>query len=202
MVLDALAATAPDLRSEIPELEAKLQAREAALLLEQRDKPGVSDLVAALRNPEARMSAIKKLNGLDNEAAETLPRLREILKAGDSDATPDANNFLFAVATAIRRFDSSAPTFYRPEDFVPAFTDAMRDLEGIPGKEFSALREEAEIRMFSPRPFDRNEIIAWSDRLKTADPQIQERFVKTLKRSPGLFQLETQDPNLAHALLP
>lgn len=202
LVLDALASTAPDLRSEIPELEAKLQAREAALDLEQRDKPGVTDLVAALRNPEARMSALKKLNGLDSHAAETLPRLREILKAGDSDATPDANNFLFAVATAIRRFDPSAPTFYRPEDFVPAFTDAMRDLKEISGKEVSALREEVEIRMFSPRPFDRNEIIAWSNRLKTADPQIQERFVKTLKRSPGLFQLETQDPNLAQALLP
>ncbi|MDB6039708.1 MAG: polymerase, sigma-24 subunit, subfamily [Verrucomicrobiales bacterium] len=202
LVLDALAATAPDLRSEIPELEAKLQAREAAIVLEQRDKPGVTDLVAALRNPEARMSAIKKLNGLDNQAAETLPRLREILKAGDADATPDANNFLFAVATAIRRFDPPAPTFYRPEDFMPAFTDAMRDLKEISGKEASTLREEAEIRMFSPRPFDRNEIIAWSDRLKTADPQIQERFVKTLKRSPGLLQLETQDPNLAQALLP
>jgi hypothetical protein len=50
--------------------------------------------------------------------------------------------------------------------------------------------------------FDRNEIVTWSDRLKSADPQIQERFVKTLKRSPGLFQLETQDPNLAQALLP
>jgi hypothetical protein len=78
----------------------------------------------------------------------------------------------------------------------------MRDLKGIPGNEASTLREKAEIRMFSPRLFDRNEIITWSDRLKSADPQIQERFVRTLKRSPGLFQLEIQDSNLAQASLP
>ncbi|MCI0536146.1 MAG: hypothetical protein L0Z50_13050, partial [Verrucomicrobiales bacterium] len=132
LVLDALASTAPDLRTEIPELDAKLKSREEAAALEERAKSeeiGVSGLLSALQNPEARMHAIEKIGGLGKQAAEALPRLYEILKTGDSDSRPDANNYLFALVTAIRQIDPSAPTYYRPEELLPAFMDATRDLK-------------------------------------------------------------------------
>ncbi len=65
-----------------------------------------------------------------------------------------------------------------------------------------ALAEEAERRMFSARPFDRNEIVTWVEKLRGADSQIGQAFVRTLKRSPSLSQLENADPDLARVLTP
>jgi RNA polymerase sigma factor (sigma-70 family) len=204
-VLNALAATAPDLRTEIPELDAKLKAREEAKALEdraQKNEVGVASLVEALSNPEARLRAIERLGGLGDRAAEALPRLREILKGGDSDSRPDANNFLFAVATAIRQLDPDAPTYYRTEDLRPVFMDATTELKAKDDKAFSALRDEVEGRMFSPRPLDRNEIAAWAEKLNAADPKLREGFVRGLKRLSAFSQIEIADPELAKALVP
>jgi hypothetical protein len=56
--------------------------------------------------------------------------------------------------------------------------------------------------MFSARPFDRNEIVAWIEKLKGTDPEIGRAFVHKIKRSPSLSQLETSDPEFAKALGP
>src|SRR5262245_66566812 len=105
------------------------------------------------------MHVVEKVAELGKKATDALPRLYEILSAGDSDSRPDANNYLFAVASAIRQIDPTEPTYYRPEELLPAFMDATRDLKAIGDDASGTLRGQVEGRMFSARPFDRNELV-------------------------------------------
>jgi hypothetical protein len=65
----------------------------------------------------------------------------------------------------------------------------------------TALKEEAEWRMFSPRPFDREEILQWVDKLKASYEAAGIAFVNRLSRAPAFTEIQTGDPELAKVLM-
>ena len=205
-ILDTLAAIAPDLRSEIPELDAKLRAQENAAALEHRattSQVTIEELTDSLNNREARMKSVSRLAELGADATSALPRLREVLAAGGSDSDPNANNFLYDVAMAIKKIDPTAPNYYRPEDLHGAYFQLMSYLETdeTTRKNPQLGWPAMENRFESPKPFDTAEIISILNKLNSVDPVLREVFVSTFRKSAGFVAtLDQTDPKLAKVL--
>ncbi|MDB6053863.1 MAG: hypothetical protein JWN25_1386 [Verrucomicrobiales bacterium] len=175
---DVLASIAPDLRSEIPELDEKLKKMEASAQLEQKmQNASVSDLLLGLKNTEGREKAAATLATLNDHASEILPRLREILNAGDSDKSYDAVNYLDAVSRSIQKLDPSAPAYFSSFHMSKPLIEAANSLEKTEAKTSKALADKLNARETSPRPYTLDEIISIVEKIREVDPALSNSFV-------------------------
>ncbi|MDB6053865.1 MAG: hypothetical protein JWN25_1388 [Verrucomicrobiales bacterium] len=195
---DTLALIAPDLRTQIPELDEKLKKLEAAAELEnkmQSGKGSASDLLLALQNPEARMKAVESLGTLSDHASEILPRLREILNAGDSDMSYGANNYLDAVSRSIRKLDPSAPAYVSSPNMSRPLIEVSTSLDKKEDKGSKALGDKLVDRQSSPRPYTLEEVISIVEKIKAVDPALASTFVKKLGNT-DLTEMQTLSAQL------
>lgn len=146
----------------------------------QSGKGSASDLLLALQNPEARMKAVESLGTLSDHASEILPRLREILNAGDSDMSYGANNYLDAVSRSIRKLDPSAPAYVSSHNLSRPLIEVSTSLDKKEDKGSKALGDKLVDRQSSPRPYTLEEVISIVEKIKAVDPALANTFVKQL----------------------
>jgi RNA polymerase sigma factor (sigma-70 family) len=204
-VIDTLAAIAPELASEMPEVAAKLKKLASSSALDgqiAQNQASVTDLMSALQNPEGRSKAAAALGDLGPAAAAALPALRAVLSAESKDDRPDAANYLFDLAQAIRKIDPNAPIYYHHADMTAPLMDVLQQISSPASEPQKSLKTELEKRLFgSNLPFETKEIVDLIGKCQKADPKLGEALVASLRdysRSRG--GVDQADPVFAEAI--
>jgi hypothetical protein len=204
-VIDTLAAIAPELAAENPEIAAKLKHMASADDINNqaaKNQASVTDLVSALQNPEGRGKAADALGNLGPSAAAALPALRSLLNAENKDDRPDAANYLFNLAQTIRKIDPAAPVYYHHDDLNAPLMEVLQHIDETASEPHKLLKAELEKRLFgSNRPFETKEIIDLIDKCQKTDTKLGETIVGSLrdytKSRGGIVQ---SDPVLAKVI--
>ncbi len=187
---DALAAVAPHLRDELPELGDLLRLREEAEALRQKiesDSASVLELAAGLHNPKVGWMAALTLEELGPQAAEALPALRGALVA-------PGQRHAHYLAKAIKAIDPASPKPLFERDELLA---TLRGVAEITSELSAALtveqREQIDefIRDIQDTPAD--DLPGFASQLGIIHPRLREVFVG------GLIEL---DPTLSSVLTP
>ncbi len=186
-IFETLASIAPQLRSEIPEVEQLLHQREVESALQaamEAPSAGVPELVAGLASPGTSWRAALQLGELGPSAAAALPALREALAGSDERARS-------YFADAIKAIDPASPKpRYERDDLIAAVRGLADEWDqvrsGVPPVD-AAWMEEFLQRTEVSVPTD---LVVQSRRLQEIHPRLHEVWLAgLLKLDPALKEV-------------